>query len=199
MTSTTSAVLCTNCYTPLPPSHFNTQVLGPCPACHAKIQVAVFPAAFRSLAAAQSGERILIEGQSSCFFHDQKKAVIPCDVCGRFLCALCDLDFNGKHLCPQCLDSGRQKGSLHQLETQRVIYDNAALLLALTPMVIFVLAAFTMVTAPIAVVLGLMAFYKPNSILGFSRFKAGAGIVIALFQILVWVLMFTGVLESFFT
>lgn len=197
MTSSSAAVLCPSCYTPLPPSHFNLGSFTPCPACQAKIQAAVFPAAFRPAAAGQSGERILIAGESSCFYHEQKKAVVPCDVCGRFLCALCDMDLGGKHLCPQCLGSGREKGSLQQLETQRITYDKGALLLALIPMVLFVLWAFTLVTAPIAVFLGIMAHFKPNSILGFSRWKAIAAIVIGLFQILFWVLIFMGVFESF--
>src|SRR4026207_1126810 len=124
-----AAILCPACYAPLPPSHFNTRSFEPCPTCPAKVQAAVFPAAFRTMAPGQTGERILVQGESSCFYHEQKKAVVPCDACGRFLCALCDVDLNGKHLCPQCLDTGRQAGSLQELETRRVLYDNAALLL----------------------------------------------------------------------
>lgn len=198
MTTNGSAILCPSCYTPLPPSHFNTDKLLPCPTCQANVQVAVFPAAFRAMTPGQSGERILIAGESSCFYHEQKKAVVPCDSCGRFLCALCDVDLDGKHLCPQCLDTARQKGSLRQLETRRIVYDHAALLIAITPMVLFIFWAFTLVTAPLAVMLGVMSYFKPNSILGFSRFKAIAAIFIGLFQIVFWVLMFMGVLASLF-
>src|SRR5688572_22390826 len=109
-----SAILCPACYTALPPSHFNTRSFETCPACQARIQAEVFPAAFRILGPGQTGERILLQGESSCFYHEQKKAVVPCDACGRFLCALCDVDLNGKHLCSQCLDTGRQKGSLQE-------------------------------------------------------------------------------------
>jgi hypothetical protein len=194
-----SAILCPNCYTPLPVSHFNSNTFQPCPVCQAKIQAAVFPAAFREITPGRSGERILVEGESSCFYHEQKKAVVPCDSCGRFLCALCDVDLDGKHLCPQCLDTGRQKGALQQLETRRVLYDNGALILALAPMVIFIFWVFTLITAPLAIFLAVMAFFKPNSILGFSRVKAIAAILIGLFQIVVWVLMFLGVIENLIT
>jgi hypothetical protein len=199
MTKNDSAILCPSCFAPLPPSQFNTDKFLPCPTCEANLQVAVFPAAFRAITPGQSGERILIAGESSCFYHDQKKAVVPCDSCGRFLCALCDVDLDGKHLCPQCLDTGRQKGSLKQLETRRVVYDNAALIIAVTPMVLIIFWGFTLVTAPLAILLGVMSYFKPNSILGFSRLKAHAAIVIALFQIIVWVLMFMGAFESFLT
>lgn len=191
-----SAILCPSCFTPLPASHFNTGTFAPCPVCQAKVQAAVFPAAFREIAPGRAGERILVEGESSCFYHEQKKAVVPCDLCGRFLCALCDVDLGGKHLCPQCLDAGRQKGALQQLETRRVTYDKAALAVALTPMVLFFLWVFTLITAPLAIALGIMAWFKPNSLLGFSRFKAGAAIAIGLFQIVFWVLMFTGVIQN---
>jgi hypothetical protein len=193
-----AAILCPSCYTPLPPSYFNTKGLEACPACQASVQAAVFPAAFRAIAPGQTGERILVQGESSCFYHEQKKAVVPCDACGRFLCALCDVNLNGKHLCPQCLDTGRQKGSLQELETRRVLYDNGALLLALTPMVIFIFWFFTLVTAPLAVLLGVMSYFKPNSIVGGSRFKALAAIVIGVSQIILWVLMFMGVFGGFF-
>lgn len=195
MTTNDSAILCPSCFTPLPPSQFNTDKFLPCPTCQANLQVAVFPAAFRAITPGQSGERILVAGESSCFYHDQKKAVVPCDLCGRFLCALCDVDLGGRHFCPQCLDTGRQKGSLQQLEIQRVVYDNGALILAVAPILLFCVPTF--VTAPVAVVLGVMSYFKPNSILGFSRWKALTAIVLALFQIVLWVLMFMGAFESF--
>jgi uncharacterized paraquat-inducible protein A len=197
MTANNSTILCPSCYTPVPPSQFNSDKFAPCPTCQAKLLVAVFPAAFRPIAPGQSGERILIAGESSCFYHDQKKAVVPCDTCGRFLCALCDVDLGGKHVCPQCLDTGRQKGALQQLETRRVVYDSAALIVALTAMLLFCIPAF--VTAPVAIALGVMSHFKPNSILGFSRWKAYGAIVLALFQIVLWVLTLMGIFNPFMT
>jgi hypothetical protein len=191
-----SAILCPGCYTALPPAQFNTGNFEPCPTCQAKVQAEVFPAAFRTIGPGQTGERILVQGESSCFYHEQKKAVIPCDACGRFLCALCDLDLNGKHLCPQCLDTGRQKGSLQELETRRVLYDNAALLLATAPLIMW---PFTIVTAPLAVFLGVMSYFRPNSIIGFSRFKAMVAIVFATCQMALWVLAFMGVFSGYFS
>jgi hypothetical protein len=186
-----ATILCSSCYTELPPSHCNTGHPVPCPACRVEIQATVFPAIFKGFGPGQTGERILVEGESSCFYHEQKKAVVPCDICGRFLCAICDVELDGKHLCPPCLEAGRQKGTLETLQTRRVLYDNAAFLLAVVPVVLsIILWVFTLVTAPMAVILGIISFYKPNSVLGFARFKALAAIVIGLLQVAAWVVVF---------
>jgi hypothetical protein len=194
-----SEILCPGCCTPLPRAHFNTGNFERCPTCQAEVQAEVFAAAFRSIGPGQTGERILVEGESSCFYHEQKKAVVPCDACGRFLCALCDVDLNGKHVCPQCLDTGLQKGSLQELETRRAVWDSAALFVAMMPIVVFPFWFMTVITAPIAVLLGVLAYFKPNSILGFSRFKAMAAIVVGVLQMTLWGLMFMGLLEGFFS
>src|SRR5580658_8979442 len=95
---------CPSCKVALPPSLYNTPDLYPCPACSIPIRIEVFPALSAPQAVGQSGETILVEGESSCFYHPAKRAVVACESCGRFLCALCDLDLNGQHLCPGCLD-----------------------------------------------------------------------------------------------
>jgi hypothetical protein len=186
-----SAVLCSNCFTPLPPSTCNTGHLSPCVACNAQIQAEVFPANFRALAAGRTGDRIVVEGESSCFYHESKKAVVPCAACGRFLCAVCDVELDGQHLCPPCLETGRVRGTLQQLETKRFLYDNSALLIAIAPILLLYLLTF--VTAPIAIFLAVLSFFKPNSIVGHSRVKAIAAIFIGLLQLAVWTLVFMGV------
>ena len=70
---------------------------------------------------------MLVDGEASCFYHPAKKAVLPCESCGRFLCAVCDVEMNGQHLCPACLASGKKKGRLKQLENRRTLYDSLAL------------------------------------------------------------------------
>jgi hypothetical protein len=189
-----AAILCSNCYTALPATHCNTNRLVPCPTCQADVEAVVFPAAFRIIPLGQTAERILVDGESSCFYHEQKKAVVPCDLCGRFLCALCDVELDGKHLCPPCLDAGRQKGTLQQLETRRVLYDGSALLMAVAPLI--VLYFLTFITAPIAIFLAIYSFFKPNSILGHSPAKAWAAIIIATLQLAGWGLLFFGLMSA---
>ena len=158
-----------------------------CPACDAVIQVEVFPAYFQPATAGQSAETIVEEGVSSCFYHEQKKAVTHCDVCGRFLCALCDVDFNGQHVCPACLQSGKQKGRLPQLESSRVVWDSAALLACLGPLVIW---PVVIVTAPISIGLAIVSFFKPGSIVPRMRIRAWLAIVLSLLEIVWWVYYF---------
>ena len=49
-------------------------------------------------------------------------------------CALCSIDFAGRHLCPACLESGKTKGKMADLENRRVLYDNIALAVSLLPL-----------------------------------------------------------------
>src|SRR6266446_3552655 len=126
-------ISCTRCHTPVPESFFNHAAPAPCPGCGSPLEVEIFPALFRQIAEGKSGETILVEGEASCFYHPQKRAVIPCASCGRFLCALCDVELNNEHLCPVCLETGRRKGNLTQLESKRMLYDSTALMLSVVP------------------------------------------------------------------
>ena len=128
---------CTKCQVPVPEFIYNQGVLAPCPGCGSMLQVEVFPALLKPLPEGRAGETILVEGEASCFYHPQKRAVLPCAACGRFLCALCDVELNNEHLCPGCLESGRKKGKLIQLETKRTLYDSSALLLSVFPIFCF--------------------------------------------------------------
>jgi len=152
------------------------------------IQVDVFPAFFRSIETGSAGERILIDGEASCFYHPQKRATLPCASCGRFLCALCDVDLNGQHICPVCLDAGQKKGKLAEIENKRTLYDSAALSLALLPLLMWVV---TIITAPAAIVMAIYAWNKPSSIVGRTRIRIYLAIFFGLLQITGWVLLFT--------
>src|SRR5262245_9590695 len=98
-------VTCGKCLKPLPAAVLNSAGPAHCPTCRVPLHALVFPALFRPVARGEIGERLVSEGEASCYYHPQKKAVLPCSRCGRFLCALCDVDLNGEHLCPSCLES----------------------------------------------------------------------------------------------
>src|SRR5512135_125658 len=108
--------VCHECRSPLPDTALNTGSLVPCPSCGTRQQTELFPAFFRAAPVGSAGETIVVEGEAGCFYHPEKKAVVPCAECGRFLCALCDLELNGRHLCPGCLESGQRKGRLVEIE-----------------------------------------------------------------------------------
>ena len=136
------SITCTKCYQPLPSELFNTPEMTNCPNCGVALKVDVFPAFFKTIASGRPGGTLVLDNESSCFYHPQKKAVIPCDMCGRFLCALCDVELHGQHLCPNCLETGKNKGKLKSLENRRTLYDAIALRLAVYPMILFVFGFF---------------------------------------------------------
>ena len=172
---------------------FNRGELAPCPACGAAVRVDVFPALFRPLAPGQAGERLMVEGESSCFYHPQKRAVVPCDNCGRFLCALCDLELNDQHLCPACLEAGSKKGRIASLQHQRMCYDRLALWLAVLPLFIW---PFTLVTAPMALFFAIRHWNSPSSILGGNKVRLVAAMVVAVLQLAGWTLLFYAMARS---
>jgi hypothetical protein len=183
-------IACPNCRAWLLDGVFNQRTLAPCPSCQTPIQVEAYPALFRKIAAGESAQPVMVEGESSCFFHPEKKAVVPCAGCGRFLCALCDCPFDDQHFCPACLDAGRTKGKIKSLENQRTRYDTIALGLALLPMLIFY---FTIITAPMTLFVAIWCWKKPRSIVRNTSFRFVLAILIALLQIAGWVLIFTAI------
>jgi hypothetical protein len=112
---------------------YNQVGMSLCVGCASLLQVEVFPAAFRRIAPGRDGDLLMVEGESSCFYHPQKKAAVACDVCGRFLCALCDCDVKSQHLCPSCLESGQRKRNIQGLENMRSLHSRLALVLSFIP------------------------------------------------------------------
>jgi hypothetical protein len=168
----------------LPETAFNTGQLTDCPACSVLLQVEVFPALLRPIESGITGEAILVDGEASCFYHPQKRASTPCTSCGRFLCALCDVELNGRHMCPVCLDTGQKKGKLTELESKRTLFDSAALTLSLVPLIVW---PFTFLTAPGTIVLAIYAWNKPSSVVPRTRVRIYLALFIALLQIAGWV------------
>src|SRR5450432_3376511 len=154
-------IQCPKCRARLFEGVFNQPEMSPCPACGTPLQLEIFPAMFRKINPGQSGEAIIVEGESSCFYHPQKKAVLPCENCGRFLCALCDCELNGKHFCPACLETGKTKGKIKNLDNHRTLYDRIALSLAIYPILIFY---FTLITAPMTLFVAIRYWKSPPSL-----------------------------------
>lgn len=180
-------IQCPACRAWLMEGVLNQPEFTPCPACGVPLLTEIFPALFRKAGAVQSGQAVLIEGESSCFFHPQKKAVLPCDSCGRFMCALCDCTLHGQHLCPTCLEAGKTKGKIKSLENQRTLYDRIALSLAILPLLIFY---FTLITAPMTLFIAIRYWNAPRSILRRTKIRFIIAILIALLEIGGWAVLF---------
>jgi len=175
-------IVCPDCFRTLPRETWNTPRVR-CGSCGAALQVDVFPARFAGLAAGKAAETILADGEVGCFYHPGKRAALPCDGCGRFLCSLCDVELGGRHICPRCLETQRKKGRLDTLETERTLYDQIALSLAILPMIVFYL---TVLTAPATIFVSLRYWKRPGSLVRPTKFRFVLAMVIALLQIAGW-------------
>jgi hypothetical protein len=174
---------CSACSEIIPEELYNSGLVH-CPHCQRFIQAEVFPALIRP-AVVHSGEERL-EKEASCFFHDNKKAAISCGACGRFICSLCDIEFDGRHLCPSCLSSGHKKHKFKNMENRRVLYDNIALSLAILPNIFFFI---TFLTAP-AVFYFVIRYWKaPSSIIPRTKIRFIFAACLAFLQIFGWSLL----------
>jgi hypothetical protein len=174
---------CAECGRLIPVALSDASVRTTCPHCPAEVNLDVFPALLREAPPGQSGERLIVEEESSCFYHPAKKAVVPCDSCGRFLCSLCDIEMHGQHLCPACIESGVTKGKLTQLKREYVHYDDIALTCAILP-IIFVWP--TIVTAPITFFVIARYWKRPLSVARRSKWRYIAAGLAAGIQVILW-------------
>jgi len=168
----------------VPEAAWNHEEPARCARCGARLRADVFPAHFVSLEPGAAPESIVVEGDAGCFYHPSKRAVLVCDACGRFLCSLCEVELGGRRLCAGCVEGQRQRGGLDVLETERTLYDRIALSLAVYPLLIFY---FTLVTAPAAIYVALRYWRAPGSLVGGTKARFVAAIVISLAQITGWV------------
>jgi ribosomal protein S27E len=160
---------CPNCGAPFPHDAASLAALGECPGCARATQVVVFPAFEKPPATATLAETVVAEGEATCFYHPQKRAHIPCDGCGRFLCAMCDLDLGGQHLCPQCLETGAKKGKLQSLERNRTRWDQIVSTLLILP-VIFCYFALPITSLAALILIG-WRWKTPGSLVSNSRVR----------------------------
>lgn len=175
---------CSKCGALWPEAERNRAELTPCASCGVPGLVWVFPAHYRGLQPGQTGEDLLAPSESGCYHHPTKRAVVSCDGCGRFLCALCQCELHGQNLCPSCLESGQRKGRLRTLQNHRNLYDNQALSLALLPMLLFYV---TIITAPAALWLVVRHWNSPGSLLPRTRIRFVLALLLASLQILGWI------------
>lgn len=181
------ALQCGKCHAALPQDFPKSGEFASCPACQTQVMVDIFPAWTRPKATAPLPQRILSEEDAGCFYHPEQKAILPCDECGRFLCTLCDCEIQGRHLCPNCLDTAQKKSLIRNLETRRLLYDKIALALAVYPLLIFYATIFT---APAALYVAIRHWKSPGGIIPRTKIRYVAAIILALLQIAGWAILF---------
>ena len=160
--------------------------------CGVEGRALVYPAIFR-LRATSAGEAIQVDGESACFVHEGKRAVTACDSCGRFVCALCRIEWGSRVLCPACVNAAEARTDL--LTRSRPLYDTMALAVALGSLVLFTIS---ILTAPVALYLGIRALRSPRSLVPRTMVRAWIALAVGILELggwgwlLVYVLMRAG-------
>src|SRR5579871_6371055 len=182
------AICCAECSLPVAPDAWNRGAAH-CRGCGRTILAAVFPA-IESTRAGALPEAVESETEASCFYHPDSRAAIPCDECGRFLCRLCELEIGGRHLCPQCFQSGAASEKIANVVTSRTMYDSIAIALVTWPILFW---PMLLVSAPAALFLIVRRWRAPGSLVPRTRARYYIAGLIALAEIVGVVLLIVAV------
>lgn len=118
------AVICPSCNGDVAPVEAKTG-WQTCPYCEKRLQIRVWDSVQQNTNAAAA-----LSDQARCFFHPDKAFQACCQRCGRFVCALCDLQLGAEHVCPACFERGRGDSGVEagkaEWRYRDVLYDSIA-------------------------------------------------------------------------
>jgi hypothetical protein len=154
--------------------------------CGRLLEWRVFPALLHPPPEADTPATALAD-ESRCFFHADRPAALVCEGCGRFICRLCDIRFEGRHLCATCIRAGMSKDRFAHLDRGRIRYDSLALSLALLPLLIWPL---TILTAPAAIGVVVFGWRKPRSLVAPNGWRFPVAAIVAALQVVGWTFLF---------
>jgi len=160
-----AALTCPQCGAPLA-CRLTPRQSCPCEACGAITTLHLFPAVLEGDDAQTVPNRITDSEEATCFNHGDRKASVVCDGCGKFLCALCDIAWDERHLCSQCV--AREHESADSPEGRRVFYRYDAMAVTLLGASLF-MWFFSFLLYPAALVLIVQALRKPASVMPRGR------------------------------
>ena len=120
-------VMCPHCNGDVVPLETQTGWQS-CPFCQKRLQIRFWRTVRQNTSAAAA-----MPDQATCFFHPDKAFQACCQRCGRFVCALCDLQLGAEHVCPTCFERGRTDSGLAggkaEWRHRDVLYDSIAVAL----------------------------------------------------------------------
>lgn len=184
-----TAIPCGVCSAPLPAIVGEGMQTVRCAVCGRPYLLELFPAFWRGLAREEQARPLDAPDEAACFYHPSSQAAVVCEGCGRFLCSLCHVPFEGRSLCPSCIQAGFRKRGFPSLDSRRFLYDDLVLALALLPLLAW---PITLVTAPAAIVLAIRYWRTPSSLVRRPHVRYLAAIALSAIQIAAW-LVFLGV------
>jgi len=124
-TVTPGSVTCPDCRGDVRPAETENGWQN-CPYCDKQLQIRVW-----SVARQNANAAVALSDQATCFFHPDKAFQACCQRCGRFVCALCDLQLGAEHVCPACFERGRGSSAADagkaEWRHRDVLYDSIAL------------------------------------------------------------------------
>lgn len=171
------SILCPSCHGALPSWLIRSNRTDTfCSSCYAALKVEVFPAFLRSPDVIVSDSLNLNDGEACCYEHATKRAVQVCGRCGRFVCALCEVEMQGEVWCPACLPLDKPQAAVQTLETQRTLYDSIALALATWPLLTFY---FAFLVSPAVIYVVVRYWKRPSSLIPRSKWRFIAASIIA--------------------
>lgn len=173
---------CHRCQSELPAEVVSLQALSECPSCHTTLRIVPLPGWGRGPRAGSAAQPIADGQEASCFYHADKRAVLPCDNCGRFLCALCDFHIGNRHLCTKCIETASKGTHLGELERHRRRWDILQWRLLVLPLLFCLyLVPFCSIAA---IVIGIKYRNAPPSLVSNNRAWLNAGVVFGIVQFL---------------
>lgn len=180
------SVACPACENLLPRDFENADEFLSCPRCVNLVRVFAFPAlqrpsgTARALTASDGGE-------ATCFYHPRKQAGVICDSCGRFLCALCDVEIGSAHLCPRCIESNKRRRTPEAIDSRRILYDNLALTTAIVPLLMWPVTLFS---APATMFVVIRYWRALPTVLPRTKIRFVIAFLIAVAQVVGWAMLF---------
>lgn len=183
MDPTNAELPCPKCSRPLEAGAWEGEEHGTCLRCQQPFEFVGFPALTMERTVVKAAAASL-EAGASCFFHDENAAVETCGHCGRFLCAVCAVDLGEGVTCPTCIAQKRKAAP--EAVDSRLLYDHLAMTVAGLPLLFW---PITLVTAPVALGLGIVGWRMPLSLTGGSRARLVIAMVLAAIEIVGWVVI----------
>jgi len=178
------ALPCPKCRSALGEQSWHGTERGRCSSCGTDYEFIPFPAltASRPRAVPKS---VLMAEHATCFYHAENQAEAVCESCGRFVCAICAVDFGGRRVCPPCIMAAKDKDT--NAVSSRTLYGGIALTFAILPILFW---PVTLLTSPAALGFVIYGWRKPGSLVGGGRARLVIAGLAAALQIVAWGLLF---------
>lgn len=129
-----------------------------------------------------------MDGDAVCFFHTDRRAALPCEQCGRFICELCKIPLGKRNICPSCLSGGLKEEALPEIINRRMDWSGLALSIVILSMIFWPVC---IITAPTAIGMAIRGWFAEGSLVkGRRRWLGAIAILIGLLQLGAFISLF---------